>query len=54
MQDWEPWQCIYNHTSWALLWLYEARTSEHAHGDSKGRPTTNIATEKTSVGALTK
>ena len=55
MRDWEPWQC--SHASWAWLWLYEARASEHAHGDPKWRPIMNVATEyakKTSVGALTK
>ena len=36
---------IYSRASWACLRLYEARASEHAHGDSKWRPTTNVATE---------
>ena len=35
------------YVSWAWLQLYEACASEHAHGDPKWRPTTNVGTECT-------
>ena len=51
---------VYNHASWAWLRLYKAHASEHVHGDSKWRPTMNLATEcaeklaALAVAALTK